>query len=71
VRIEVVGKHNAKLPEREPGKHLWIAIAMFQINPTATRYDLDGENLLTIEGPGCYWCEQTWGEAAHLPCKGE
>lgn len=68
-KIQVVG---AQLPKQEPGKHLWIVMAMFGVNPGAARVDLDRENLLTIEGPGCYWCEQPWSkELAHRPCKEE
>jgi hypothetical protein len=48
-----------------PGKHLWIMLSVFALaDPTAiTRpgaINLDHENLLTIEGPGCYKCEQEY-----------
>jgi len=70
VRIEVVGFHGAPLPERKPGEHMWIVLTMYRVNPVADRYDLDRENLLTIEGPGCYWCEQPYtAELASRPCK--
>lgn len=58
-------------PARVPGQHLWIVVPMFRVNPEAERVDLDGENLLSIEGPGCFWCEQPWtSELAAKPCGG-
>lgn len=69
VKIEVVGYHGRALPKRERGKHLWVVLTMFAVRPGAGRFDLDRENLLTIEGPGCYWCEQPWSETvAAQPC---
>lgn len=71
VRIEVVGFHGRKLPAQVPGAHLWVVLSMFQIEPTAGRFFLDRENLLTIEGPGCFWCELPWTEkVAANPCTG-
>jgi len=72
VKIEVVGFHGRELPARVPGKHLWVVLPMFQVHPNgAMRFDLDRENLLTIEGPGCYWCEQPWTlSLATRPCAG-
>jgi len=73
VRIQVVKFHGNKLPDREPGKHLWVMLAMFRVQPAlGDRFDLDRENLLTIEGPGCYWCEHPWSEdVAAKPCGGD
>lgn len=72
VKIEVVGFHGHELPPQRPGEHLWIVMSMFRVTPgVAARFDLDRENLLTIEGPGCYWCEEPWTEAmAARPCRG-
>lgn len=57
---EAKQRYNAKLPEHVPGQHLWICMAMYRVRPYATKHFLDLENLLTIEGPGCYWCEQPY-----------
>jgi hypothetical protein len=71
VRIEVIGYHGAKLPGRVSGKHLWVVLAMFQVEPANSRYYLDGENLLTVEGVGCCWCERPWSEKlAEERCNG-
>jgi hypothetical protein len=71
VRIEVKGFHNRPMTPPPRGEHQWVALAMFRVNPTADRYELDAENLLTIEGPGCFLCEQPWSAAiAAAPCTG-
>lgn len=64
--------HNARLPDRVPGEHLWIVVSMFRVRPEQPKHFLDTENLLTIEGPGCYWCERTWEPGAEKTrCPGE
>ncbi len=65
--------HGAQIPAQRPGEHLWIVVSMFRVVPRDEgKYFLDTENLLTIEGPGCYWCEDKWTpELASKPCKGE
>lgn len=68
--VQVGHKFAAKLPEREPGKHLWVALAMFSVNPGLERHFLDAENLITIDGPGCFWCERHYEEAKGTPCTG-
>lgn len=57
--VEAVQHRHAKL-EQVPGEHLWICVSMFRVRPEQPKHYLDTENLLTIEGPGCYWCEQEW-----------
>lgn len=60
------------------GEHLWAMFAVFRIrnpesvmDPAVPKY-MDLENLLTVEGPGCYKCEQYYKPAvAALPCPGE
>lgn len=58
----------------KPAEHLWIAMAMFQVDPrrwAAEQVHLDTENLLTIEGPGCFKCEQKFSNRlARQPCRG-
>lgn len=64
IRVEAVGKYGAEIPDQRPGEHLWIITGMWRVaDPVArARYELDLENLLTLAGPGCYWCEEPWSE---------
>lgn len=71
-------RSNAEMPTPSPGEHLWCMFAMYRItnpehaqDPAVKKY-LDLENLLTIDGPGCWVCEQVWSAAiAGEPCPGE
>lgn len=67
VEYEAIGKHSAELDDPGRGKHLWTVFAMFRvINPSeaiATAIHMDMENLMTIEGPGCFKCEAVWSPA--------
>lgn len=74
IRQEAVGKaHVQALPKPPAGEHQWTVVAMYRVaDPAADNQNLDLENLLTIEGPGCYLCEVTWSPAAAArPCPGE
>lgn len=63
-------KIHATMPEYV-GKHLWIFVAVFAVQePARSNQDFDSENLLTIEGPGCYWCEQVWKSTIGSKCPG-
>lgn len=54
------------------GRHLWTVLALFAVsNPARSQHDLDTENLLTIEGPGCLHCEQVWRPDIGSKCPGE
>lgn len=71
-QVEAKAKFAADFPVPPRGEHLWMMMAMFRIaDPKAERFHLDFENLLTIEGPGCYVCEQTLREAGGRPCPGD
>lgn len=68
-----------KTPEYDvrTGDHLWIVATMYRVTPenwgdkTHTPM-LDSENLLTIQGPGCFYCEQPWSPLlASRRCKGD
>lgn len=66
------------LPEPKPGEHLWTVLASFYIADPASAFDpavektLDAENMLSLSGPGCLVCEQTYTPAtAGQPCPGE
>ncbi len=73
-KVQAVQHHNAPIPKPEPGEHLWMLMAMYRVeapHPNA-EYQMDTENLVTIDGPGCYVCERMWTEAIGArPCPGE
>ena len=66
-------KFNAEIPVPPVGKHQWIHMALYRTSdPTAEHFNLDLENLLTIEGPGCFLCEEPYTpELAARPCPGD
>lgn len=81
IEVEVSGDQFTKIWERDPladvgpTDHVWALFAMFRVDIN-TVFDgqshLDTENLVTISGPGCYRCEQTYTAAiAAAPCPGE
>ena len=67
-----------RTPEYDPrtGAHLWMVLTMYQVDPAAftdpTRTPmLDRENLLSVQGPGCFHCEQVYTpNLATRRCKG-
>ncbi|MEI5032452.1 hypothetical protein RB201_04430 [Streptomyces sp. S1A(2023)] len=74
-------KINATLEDPGRGEHLWTIIAMYKVgDDTIRRMNqgenpgtgiLDHENLLTIEGTGCFKCEQPYSKyIAHRKCTG-
>lgn len=79
--VEVSGDRLTKIWERDPladvapTDHVWALFAMFRVDPDTVfngQSHLDTENLITISGPGCYRCEQTYTAAiAAAPCPGE
>jgi hypothetical protein len=74
LRVEAVHRHHAHIPDPRPGEHMWTVVGMWRIaNPNrGGRIDLDLENLVTLEGPGCFVCEQPYTpELAAKPCAGE
>lgn len=66
IKQEARDKANAPLTDPGRGKHLWFVMAMYQVTDPAVSMKPDGviymdrENLLTIEGPGCFKCEKHW-----------
>lgn len=74
----VDGAQLDRTPEFDPrtGEHLWIWIVVFRAqpqligDPTHTPI-LDMENLLSVSGPGCLYCEQDYSaRLAARRCKG-
>lgn len=56
---------HADLPRLIPGVHLWVMVASWQVNPEAMFAEgaqtfMDLENMLSVDGPGCLWCERPW-----------
>lgn len=68
-----------RVPDFDPrsAEHLWMVITMYRVRPEQWQDEthtpmLDGENLLSITVPGCYYCEQLWTPLlATRRCKGE
>lgn len=62
-----VGSDVDRIPDFDPrtGDHLWSVMTMYRVqpamwqDPTATPH-LDMENLLTVQGPFCYYCEKPY-----------
>lgn len=62
----------------KPGEHLWTMVAVWRIVDPASAFDpaqekyLDTENLLSLDGPGCFVCEEPYTpERAARPCPGD
>ncbi len=73
LKIEAVSKYqNQDMRPTPDGEHMWILVGMWKVDPEERgRVHLDLENLLTIEGPGCFKCEQPWSpELAKTRCPG-
>jgi len=66
IKQEGRDKAGADLTDPGRGKHLWTVMALYRITNPAVSQDpggqilMDRENLLTIEGPGCFKCEKPW-----------
>ncbi len=64
-----------RIPPFDPrsGDHLWIIMSTYRWGgPDVERSTLDTENLLSIMGPVCYYCEQPWtARLATRRCPGE
>lgn len=54
-----------RIPEfdKRTGDHLWAIFTMYRWGgPTVETPTLDMENLLSVLGPGCFYCNQEWSE---------
>lgn len=77
IRVDPVDR----VPDYDPrsGDHLWIVTTAYQVDPEHWRSPdptvtpmLDHENLLSVAGPGCFYCEQVYTpQLAKRRCKGE
>lgn len=71
LRQEAISRYHAPIPEPN-GRHLWVFTGMWRVtNPARERHEFDMENLLTVEGPGCFWCEQMWRADIGAHCPGD
>lgn len=81
VRQHIPAQRANRFPEMVPREHLWTLVAAYQVSADlAARIEagsgekilMDAEALLTIQGPGCMWCEQEYTKAvAARPCPGD
>jgi len=55
-----------------PGEHLWVLTAAWIApDPERPRIDMDAENLVSVQGPGCFKCERPYSRRlARKPCRG-
>ena len=78
-QVAQVEGFESRIPDYDPrsGEHLWVVLNLYRVDPTAyadpTRTPmLDLENLISVEGPGCYHCEQPYTpRLASRRCPGE
>lgn len=75
VKYEAISKFHSEITDPGRGKHLWVVTAAFQlIAPekfSTEQVHMDMENLLTIEGPVCWKCEQHFSaDRARRFCQG-
>jgi hypothetical protein len=63
-----------RVPEFNPrsADHLWTYLTMYRTDPTNELPMLDRENLLSIVGPCCFYCERGYSPLlASRRCKGK
>jgi len=52
-------------------QHFWLVVSAFHVTiPDQPCISMDTENLMTIEGPGCYICEQVYEPGISPVCPG-
>lgn len=70
-KVQAVQHHGSPLPEFK-GEHCWVVAGVWSVQPRAGgEYLLDTENLISLDGPGCFHCEEYWSpEIAAKPCPG-
>lgn len=69
-----------RLPDFDPrtGDHCWVMMAAWKVDPVKLIAQPDGpglldtENLLALNGPGCFFCERVYTpRLAERRCKGK
>lgn len=68
--LQYVESGEVKMPDQVEGKHLWCCGAVWEVNrPELKDQQLDMENMINIDGPACWWCEEMYTrELAAKPC---
>ena len=63
---------------KKAGEHLWVTIVTYKVGKESLRsmsktpLNLDVENLLSVEGPGCYICGEIYSRnLLDRACPGE
>jgi hypothetical protein len=69
----MTARYNA---HKRTGSHLWIVGVLHEVDPAGWRPGvqpkLDQDNIISVNGPGCYICERPWSEReGHRRCPGE
>ncbi len=68
---DAISKFNA-VPPKFAGRHTWVYLGAWQVaGPARERQVFDYDNLVTVTGPGCYWCEQEWSPTIGAHCPGQ
>jgi hypothetical protein len=75
----VAGDQLRIMQDRDPAtinpthEHLWVMTGLRRVDPLVAlsgEQHLDLENLITVDGPGCYKCEQIYSATvAAQPCE--
>lgn len=73
LQVEARHVYGREVPPPPPGQHAWMVVGMWRLtDPTSERFELDLENLTTLQGPFCWACEQPHtAELAATTCPGE
>lgn len=70
VRKQAQFEHLLAIAEHRQ-EHFWIIASVFHTEvPDQQSIQMDTENLMTIEGPGCYICEQVYEPGISPVCPG-
>ncbi len=68
---EALHKWDAE-PPPFTGRHLWVVVSCWHVaEPAREQYILDVENLVTLAGPACFWCEAPWSPTIGTRCFGD
>lgn len=70
IHIQVNRLVDAPLPEPVEGQHLWVVLGVWRVNPSSSRYDLDTENLITVQSPACFVCARQYAPDVDPRCPG-
>lgn len=56
--------HRVPAYDPDTGAHLWVVTAYWKVNPSDDGLPiLDRENMISLFGPMCYWCERAYSPA--------